>query len=195
MPAPYSRIGLHAAKKAAKELGLNAISKATASGRSLLAWRDHVISDMGGRENVTAAKLALIDAATTTRYVIGVVDAWILGQESLLHERKDGAMALRNVVLERGYVVNLLRNLLTSIGLERQARSAITFEAIAREYTEKAAAASGAVEVQVHPEPPTPSDACATEPNRAKNGIGESAADADPSDSNLGDVDLSPGGS
>src|SRR5262245_50194902 len=138
MAGPYNRIGLKAAKRAAKELGVQVINRGTASGRALLAWKDAVISDLGGPENVPAAKLALIDSALVTRYVVGVVDAWILGQESLIHTRnKDGAIALRNVVLERGYVVNLLRNLLTSIGLERRARRVESLEAIVNEYAQR----------------------------------------------------------
>ena len=149
--APYSRHSLRAARRAGNCLGLEVIDKATASGKNLLAWRANVISDQGGEENVTAAKLALIDAATTTRYVIGSVDAWILRQENLLRERADGSLHLRDVILERGYVVNLLRNLLTSVGLEREARQVPRLhEYLAAKGAERAAALA-TVEVEAGP--------------------------------------------
>jgi hypothetical protein len=83
----YHRHGLTAAKRAAKQLGIAVVSKSTASGRELLEWRDRIISDQGGRENITAGKLALVDEAAVTRYILGVANAWILGQESMLHTR------------------------------------------------------------------------------------------------------------
>ena len=66
-PRTYSRHGLNALKVQVKVRGLQAIDKRTAAAQSLLAWRNELLTDLGGEESVSAQQIALVEMATRTR--------------------------------------------------------------------------------------------------------------------------------
>ena len=52
--------GLPALKAKVKLRGLHAIDRRTAAARALLAWRDELITALGGLETVTPQEMALV---------------------------------------------------------------------------------------------------------------------------------------
>ena len=111
-----SRHGLRALKAVVSVRGISAIDRRSIAGRSLLAWRAELLSDLGGEDNVSSQKHALVDLAARTRLIIDHLDSYILEQPSLVNRRKK---SLLPVVKERQTLVDSLARLLTQIGLER----------------------------------------------------------------------------
>lgn len=114
-----SRHGLYVLKVAVKVRGLSAIDKRTAAGQALIAWRQELLSDLGGEDCVSAQRRALVDMAVRTRLYVDHVDAWLMEQRSLLNKRKK---AILPVLRERQSLVDSLARLLGQLGLERVAK-------------------------------------------------------------------------
>ena len=83
-----SRHGLNALKARVKVRGLQAIDRRTVAARALIAWREELVSDLGGEETISAQQRALVDLATRTRLYVESLDGWLLGQKSLVNARK-----------------------------------------------------------------------------------------------------------
>lgn len=120
-PRPYSRHGLRALKARVKVRGLDAIDRRTVAARALLDWRKDLLQDLGGEAAVSAAQLALVEAATRTRLYVDHLDAYLLEQRSLVNAKR---RAVLPVVKERQALVDSLARLLHQLGLERRARPA-----------------------------------------------------------------------
>jgi hypothetical protein len=110
-------------KRAVRVLGTRAVDRRTRIGKALQAWRDELISDLGGIENLSAAKLALIDSAVKTKLILDSIEVWMLKQQSLVSGKTRGAIP---VVLHRNSLVGTLKGLLETLGLERRARKVPT---------------------------------------------------------------------
>lgn len=115
----YSRHGLNVLKARVKVRGLTSIDRRTAAARALLAWREELLADLGGREAVSAQQFTLVELATRTKLYVDSLDAWIVEQHSLVNARK---RAVLPVVRERQQLVDSLVRILTSLGLERRAK-------------------------------------------------------------------------
>src|SRR5438128_2561227 len=78
----YSRTGLNALKARVKVRGLQAIDRRTAGAQELLVWRAKLVADLGGEEEMTAARQVLVerllDALATTGEHQGHRDVTIL---------------------------------------------------------------------------------------------------------------------
>ena len=112
-----SRHGLGMVKAKVMLLGLASVDRRTAAAQSLIAWKSELLRDLGGIENISAQRMALIEMATRTRLVVDHVDHWILAQHSLINKRKK---ALLPVLQQRQALVDSLARLLNQIGLDRQ---------------------------------------------------------------------------
>jgi hypothetical protein len=99
------------------------VDRRTRIGKALQAWRNELISDLGGIENLSAAKLALIDSAVKTKLILDSIEVWMLKQQSLVSGKTRGAIP---VVLHRNSLVGSLKGLLETLGLERRARKVPT---------------------------------------------------------------------
>jgi hypothetical protein len=106
--------GLNVMKKALKALGSRAVDKRTRTGKALAAWRLQLLSDLGGLESVSTAKLALVEEALITKFVLSSINAWMLAQPSLVSGRNRGVLP---VVLHRNQLVMTLKGLLESARL------------------------------------------------------------------------------
>ncbi len=106
-------------KRAVRVLGTRAVDRRTRIGKALQAWRNELISDLGGIENLSAAKLALIDSAVKTKLILDSIEVWMLKQQSLVSGKTRGVIP---VVLHRNSLVGTLKGLLETLGLERSAR-------------------------------------------------------------------------
>jgi len=114
-----TRHGLNALKARVTVRGLQAIDMRTAAAQGLIAWRNELLAALGGPENVSPQKMAVVDAVTRTRLYIDHADAWLMSQESLVNRRKK---SLVPVLKERQVLVDSLSRLLSQLGLERQQR-------------------------------------------------------------------------
>ena len=116
---PYSRHGLNALKAQVKVRGLQAIDMRTAAARALLAWRNELLTDMGGEESVSAQQMALVDMVVRTRLYVDSLDAWLMEQESLVNWKRKSVLP---VLRERQQLVDSLARILGQLGLERKAK-------------------------------------------------------------------------
>jgi len=77
---PNLKSGLHTLKTAVQVLGSRALpSSRTALGRELRAWRDSLVTELGGPEVVSTQQLALIEKAVTQKLICDSLDAYVLG--------------------------------------------------------------------------------------------------------------------
>jgi hypothetical protein len=106
-------------KRAVRVLSTRAIDRRTRIGKALQAWRSELISDLGGIEQVSAAKLALVDAAVKSKLILDSIEVWIFEQPTLVNKRTRGVLP---IVLHRNGLVSTLRGLLVDLGLDRRAR-------------------------------------------------------------------------
>jgi hypothetical protein len=90
-------------------------SRSTALGRALHEWRESLIADLGGIENVTTQQLALVDLAVRTKLLVDSVDAYVLAMPSPVNRQK---RCLHPVVRERQSLVNQLQSLLRDLALD-----------------------------------------------------------------------------
>jgi hypothetical protein len=112
------RHGKNALMARVKLKGLSCLDKRTQGAKDLLAWRGELLAALGGAENVSPQKRALVDIITRTRLYLDVLDHWLLAQPSLVIVRRRSIIpALR----ERQGLADSLARLLGQIGLERQA--------------------------------------------------------------------------
>jgi hypothetical protein len=116
----YHKSGAYTLKKAVQVLGSRALpTKRTALGRELRAWRDSLVTDLGGPDAVSTQQVALVEKAVTQKLICDSLDAYVLQMGSLVDKRH---RTLWPIVRERTAQVNLLRDLLRDLGLERRAK-------------------------------------------------------------------------
>jgi hypothetical protein len=77
------------------------------------------MADLGGLEVLSTQQLALIDQAVVQRYLVASLDGYVLSLPALVNKR---SRCLFPIVRERASQVNLLRDLLHDLGLERRTR-------------------------------------------------------------------------
>ena len=111
--------GLTLMKRALKEHGTRAIDRRTSLGKALDRWRDELVSDLGGHEQVSTQQLAIVALAVRTKLLLESVDAWLLQQPTLVNARK---RTLLPVVLQRQQLADALARYMTHLGLERRPR-------------------------------------------------------------------------
>lgn len=114
--APLVRIQLRSAQ----------IHKRSAGARELLAFKAQLVADLGGEQNISAARMALVDLAATTRALIANANAWLLEQPSIVNRRKKSLPA---IVMQRQTLCDALARYLGQLGLDRKERDAGTLPA------------------------------------------------------------------
>ena len=113
---PYSRHGLNAAMVRVKLRGFRAIDRRTAGARAALAFRDELLSALGGEAEVSPQRRKLVELAARASLMLDHVDAWLLGRESLINAR---SRTLLPVVVQRQALAEHLAKLLDRLGLDR----------------------------------------------------------------------------
>jgi hypothetical protein len=77
------------------------------------------VADLGGKENVSAQQMALVEMATRTRLYVEHLDFFLMGQESLVNKKRKSVLP---VLRERQGLVDSLARILGQLGLERRAK-------------------------------------------------------------------------
>ena len=67
----YSRHGLAAVKAQVRLRGLDAIDRRTAAAQDLARFKEDLLSDLGGKENVSTQEMQLVDLACRARLFLG----------------------------------------------------------------------------------------------------------------------------
>lgn len=138
---PYSQTGIHTVKRAIQLRGLAALDQRSHTARALLDWRRDLLTDLGGKEQVTAAQYALVEMAARTKLFIDHLDAWLLARPQLVIYRKRSAFP---VLIQRQHLVDSLVRILSQLGLERKGPKALDLgEYLATRYEEKGPAEGG----------------------------------------------------
>jgi len=117
---PYRRSAFYTAKRALVKYGARALpGETTPIGQELREWRAALIDDLGGADALSTQQLALVDQVIVQRYLVASLDAYVLSLPALVNKR---SRCLFPIVRERASQVNLLRDLLRDLGLERKAK-------------------------------------------------------------------------
>ena len=116
-PRSYSKHGLVTLKHAVKGLGGRVIDMRTTLGKSLAKWRADLIEDLGGPDEISTQRSALIDLAVKSKLLLDSIDAWLLTQPSLVNARK---RTLIPVVLQRQTLADGATRYLSQLGLDRR---------------------------------------------------------------------------
>jgi hypothetical protein len=122
---PYSRHGLTALRQKVRVRGFGTLDQRTAAAKALHAWRNELLSDLGGDAAASASQKALVDVAVRTRLFVESLDAFLMEQESLVNKKK---RAVLPCVLERQRLADSLVAVLSRLGLERRAKPVPSLE-------------------------------------------------------------------
>ena len=113
----HLRHGLNPLKKTLYELGYRVLDKRTVAGRALVEWRDDLVRDLGGEENISTQQDAIIILAIKTKLLLDSIDVWLLEQPTLIIKRK---RAIIPAVLQRQQLADALSRYMGQLGLERR---------------------------------------------------------------------------
>ena len=125
-PRTYTRTGFHAAKRAIQRFGQGAIDGRSKAARAVRQWREQLLQDLGGEDNVTTQQATILDVASRTKYLLDSLDGILLTLPHFVNKRNWGVLP---IVRERGLEADRLVRYLTLLGLERKARPVKTLEA------------------------------------------------------------------
>jgi hypothetical protein len=84
---PYSRHGLNAAMARISLRSFKAIDRRTVAARGMLAFRDELVSALGGEGALSPQRRKLVDLAARASLYLDHLDAWLGGQRSLIRQR------------------------------------------------------------------------------------------------------------
>ncbi len=121
----YQTHGLHAVSRALPSLLARVTDPSvpddalTPVEHAARAWRSDVMADLGGLEQVSAQRVALLDAATGSKIVLDSVDRYLFAlaaQDGLVNRRSRRAFV---VVEQRMRVADGLARQLQALGLDR----------------------------------------------------------------------------
>ena len=117
--------GLTLMKRGLKLAGTKAIDRRTSVGKALDHWRDQLIADLGGDQQVSTQQLAVVTLAVRTKLLLDSIDNWLLHQPSLINARK---RAVIPAVTQRQQLADSLSRLMKDLGLERRAKTVPTLQ-------------------------------------------------------------------
>jgi hypothetical protein len=111
-----ARSGLHGLMHTVSVHGMAALDGRRKAMRSVSAWKESLLVDLGGPANVSIQKMALVDVAARTKLFLDHIDAWLVQQESLVNKRK---RAILPILRERMSLADSLARVMIQIGLQR----------------------------------------------------------------------------
>ena len=111
--------GLTALRRKVAARGLAAVDGRTLAARAVKMWKQELLTDLGGEENLSTQKRALVELVVRTRLMVDHVDAYLMELGSPVNRR---FKRLHPIARERQQLVDSLAKLLLQLGLERQAK-------------------------------------------------------------------------
>ncbi len=114
------------AKRALQRWGDRAIDGRTSQGKAFCAWRDALVQDLGGEDQVSAQQLTVIDLAARTKILLDGIDAYLF-QEPGAHEGSSRLFSKRErklypIVRQRQALADSLARYMGMLGLARRAK-------------------------------------------------------------------------
>jgi hypothetical protein len=106
-------------KREVRLKGLLAINWDEEPAKVVVQWREQLEADLGGRENLTAQQLAIIDGLMIQRYFINQLDAYAL-RHGVINVKTGACYQL---VMERSCMFSVLMKGLKLLGLHRVAKN------------------------------------------------------------------------
>jgi hypothetical protein len=132
--------GLTALRRKVAARGLAAVDGRTLAARAVKMWKQELLTDLGGEENLSTQKRALVELVVRTRLMVDHVDAYLMELGSPVNRR---FKRLHPIVGERQRLVDSLAKLLGQLGLERQMKPVEEIDAfLVRRAEEKESMAS-----------------------------------------------------
>jgi hypothetical protein len=130
----------HQARSALKRWGERAIDGRTSQGKALTSWRDALVEDLGGEEQVSTQQLTVIELAARTKVLLDGVDAWLFGQPTK-HEGATRLFSKRDrklypIVRQRQALADSLARYMGQLGLDRRAKVHDLDEYVVEQYGE-----------------------------------------------------------
>ena len=111
-----SRHGLNAVKARVALRGMAAIDMRTVAAREMVAFRDELVSALGGDTQLSPQRRKLVDLAARAALYLDHLDAWLAEQHSLINRRSRSVLP---VLLQRQTLADHLARLLDKLGLDR----------------------------------------------------------------------------
>lgn len=126
-----SRHGLNAVKAQVKLRGLAAIDMRTVAAREMVAFRDDLVSALGG--DLSPQRRKLVDLAARATLYLDHIDGWLAAQRTLINHRSRSVLP---VLVQRQALADHLARLLDKLGLDRVPRRVPSLnEYLAGKYT------------------------------------------------------------
>jgi hypothetical protein len=110
---------LNAVKARVKLRGLAAIDMRTVAAREMVAFRDDLVSALGGESELSPQRRKLVDLAARTTLYLDHIDGWLAAQHSLINQRTRSVLP---VLVQRQGLADHLARLLDKLGLDRVPR-------------------------------------------------------------------------
>jgi hypothetical protein len=108
--------GLYKLESRLRLKGWDAIDWRTRGAKQLSAWRSELTASLGGEDNITPQRKAILEAVCRSRLFLESIDLWLLEQPSLILKRK---RSLLPALVQRQALCDSLMRQLQAIGLER----------------------------------------------------------------------------
>jgi hypothetical protein len=100
-------------------------------GEPLRRWRDSILTDLGGRENVSAQQLAIVELTARTHLLLESTDRFLCSMPSLV---KLTTRQLFPIVAQRMQLSDALVRYLSTLGLRRVPKPVPTLQEIIAEH-------------------------------------------------------------
>ena len=119
------RTHLRALKRRIAIRGLSVVDRRWAGAKALFAWRDELLSAIGGEADASPQKKALVEMCTRTKLYVDHLDSYLMELSTLVNRRKKTVWP---VLRERQQLCDSLAKMLVQLGLERQAKKVPTLQ-------------------------------------------------------------------
>ncbi len=96
--------------------GFRALDSRTRPARQALAFKSDLLAALGGEADLSPQRRKLVDLAARATLLLDHIDAWLVGQRSLINAR---TRTLLPVVIQRQALADHLVRLLDKLGLDR----------------------------------------------------------------------------
>ena len=115
----YQKHGVTPVMRAVKARGLDAIDKRSSAWKAVEQFRDSLIADLGGADNVSTQQAALVDLASRCWLYLNHIDGFLLRQDRLVVGRGRKTTILP-VLQQRQGIASHFESLMARLGLERK---------------------------------------------------------------------------
>ncbi len=130
-PRSYHQHGLWTLRAALEEFGSDKwLDHIGPTGVALRAWKESLVEDLGGWDNLSTQQLALVDLVARQMLLIESVDRFVIANQAIVNERN---RKLFRVMLDRQRMADSWAKYLQMLGLEKRAPEGQDLSAYVRE--------------------------------------------------------------